>query len=223
MNVVALMPMRHSSERVPGKNYRPFNGKPLFHHMAKTILSCPLINAFAINTDSAEISDQCQRHFPDIKIINRPEHLLGGDVPMTEILRYDADQVPSDWYLQVHSTSPLLKTSTITDALQSLNNQLDVYDSLFSVTRLQTRLYASDFEPINHDPDVLLRTQDLPPVYEENSGMYIFSNDQIFNGKRFGQNPLLYEVHPLESLDIDEEADFVLAEIVHKLREKGEL
>ena len=48
--IVALMPMRHSSERVPGKNYRPFgDGKPLFHHMVDVMLSCPLIEKIVID------------------------------------------------------------------------------------------------------------------------------------------------------------------------------
>ena len=167
MDVVALMPMRHSSERVQGKNYRDFNGAPLFHHMARTILECSEVVDFIINTDSDEIADQCATFFPEIKIVDRPPHLLGGEVAMTEILRYDAELFPSNWYLQVHSTSPLLLPSTISSALSYLKEEGDKYDSLFSVTRLQTRLYGPDFEPINHDPSVLLRTQDLPPIFEE--------------------------------------------------------
>ena len=83
MKVVALMPMRHSSERVTGKNYRDFNGKPLFHYMAETILECPEITQFVINTDSDEIANQCATLFPDIKIVERPSHLLGVEVDMT--------------------------------------------------------------------------------------------------------------------------------------------
>ena len=223
MKVVALMPMRHSSERVTGKNYRDFNGKPLFHYMAETILECPEITQFVINTDSDEIANQCATLFPDIKIVERPSHLLGGEVAMTEILRHDAELFPSDWYLQVHSTSPLLLSSTISDALTYLEKQIDKFDSLFSVTRLQTRLYGPEFKPLNHDPNVLLRTQDLPPIFEENSGIYIFTKNQISNGKRFGDKPVLYEIDPIEALDIDEEVDFLLAEAIHKLRKAGQI
>ena len=221
--VVAFMPMRHSSERVPGKNYRVFDGLPLFHHMVVTLQACPQVSTIAIDTDSPVVVEQCAEHFPDVMIIDRPRHLLGGETPMTEILGHDASVLDSDWYLQTHSTSPLLRPETVTAALLSLDETGDRYDSLFSVTRLQTRLYDSAYRAINHDPDVLLRTQDLAPVYEENSGMYVFTRDQIAEGRRFGDRPKLFEIDPLEATDIDEEADFVLAETLHRLRREGRL
>ena len=94
--------------------------------------------------------------------------------------------------------------------------EADNHDSLFSVTRWQTRLYGADGTPINHDPDVLLRTQDLPPVYEENSNLYLFTADQIAAGRRIGDRPILFEIHPLEAVDIDDEHDFVLAEALDR-------
>ncbi len=221
IDVVAFMPIRHSSERVPGKNYRDLDGAPLFHHMVRTLSACPEVRRVAIDTDSPTVAAQCAEHFPDVEVIDRPEHLLGGDVPMTEILRHDASVVDSDWYLQTHSTSPLLRSSTISAGLAALEAALDAHDSLFSVTRLQTRLYDAEFAPVNHDPAVLLRTQDLPPLYEENSGMYVFSREQIAAGRRFGDRPLLFEIDPLEATDIDEEPDFVLAEALHRLQREG--
>ena len=219
LNVVAFMPMRHKSERVPGKNYRDFNGQPLFHHMLKTLLACREVDQVVIDTDSPEIIRQCTEQFPAVQVLERPAHLLGGEVPMTEILRYDASTIEANWYLQVHSTSPLLRSETISAGLSSLEASLDTHDSLFSVTKLQTRLYDTKFEPINHDPAVLLRTQDLEPLYEENSGMYVFTHEQIEKGYRFGKSPLLFEIEPHEAIDIDEETDFVLAESLHRLVE----
>jgi len=222
LEVVAFMPMRHSSERVPGKNYRNFNGKPLFHYMLETLLACPEVTQVVIDTDSEIVKSQCEEEFPMVNVIQRPEHLLGGDVPMTEILRNDASEIDSDWYLQVHSTSPLLRSKTISEGMKTLENSLNKFDSLISVTQLQTRLYDSRFNPINHDPSTLERTQDLPPLYEENSGMYVFSRDQILEGQRFGDRPLLFTIDPHEAIDIDEEPDFVLAETLHSLREGQE-
>ena len=220
LNVVAFMPMRHSSERVPGKNYRDFNGEPLFHHMLQTLLGCPEVTRVVIDTDSPTVADQCAEKFPSVLVLPRADHLLGGEMAMTEILRYDATQVEADWYLQVHSTSPLLRSETVSKGLATLENSLDTHDSLFSVTRLQTRLYDADFKPVNHNPAELLRTQDLPPLYEENSGMYVFSNQQIAEGRRFGDRPLLYEIDPLEATDIDEEADLVLAETLQRIKKE---
>ena len=223
MRVVAFMPMRHASERVPGKNYRDFDGTPLFHHAVGTLQGCPDVDRIVIDTDSPVIAEQCADHFPEVQVIDRPSHLLGGDVPMTEILRYDASVVSADWYIQTHSTSPLLKSATISEALSALDAGLGDHDSLFTVTRLQTRLFDAEGTPMNHDTSVLLRTQDLPPVFEENSGLYVFSDAQIGEGRRIGDRPLLFPIDPLEAIDIDEEPDFVLAEAVHRLQREGRL
>lgn len=216
ISVVAFMPMRHSSERVRGKNYRDFNGRPLFHHVVSTLLEVPQITTVVIDTDSPTIVEQCAEHFPTVQCVERPNHLLGGETPMTAILQHDATLFPSDWYLQTHSTNPLLNAATIVRAIDQLEAQLGDHDSLFSVTRLQTRLYDSDGVAVNHDPKVLLRTQDLPPIYEENSNVYIFTSEQIASGRRMGDRPILFEIDPLEAVDIDEEHDFVIAELLHQ-------
>ena len=216
ISVVAFMPMRHSSERVPGKNYRPFNGRPLFHHTVRTMQAVPQISKIVIDTDSPTIVEQCAEFFPEVECVDRPEHLLGGETPMTDVLRHDASLFPSEWYLQTHSTNPLLRPETIVDAIRTFEDAMDQHDSLFSVTRLQTRLYDRDGRAVNHDPSVLLRTQDLPPLYEENSNLYLFSADQIAAGRRMGDAPMMYEIDPLEAVDIDEEHDFVIAELLQQ-------
>lgn len=221
MNVVAFVPMRHDSERVPGKNYRPFAGRPLFHHIVGALLDCPEVVRIVIDTDSPTVADQCAAHFPSVRVIDRPRRLRGGDVPMTEVLRHAAAAVDSPWYLQTHATSPLLRAATISAGLRTLENSLDRHDSLMSVTRLQTRLYDAGGRPLNHDPGVLLRTQDLPPVFEENSGLYVFTREQIADGRRFGARPLLFEIDPIEAVDIDEESDFTLAEALCRRREEA--
>jgi CMP-N-acetylneuraminic acid synthetase len=216
--LVAFVPMRHSSERVPGKNYRLFNGRPLFHHIVSTLLRVDRVEEIVIDTDSPTVKEQVAAEFPKVRVIDRPGHLLGGDVPMTEVLRHDASVVRCDWYLQTHTTNPLLSAATIDAALDRLEAEQDRYDSLFSVTRRHTRLYDAAGAPINHDPAVLLRTQDLPPVFEENSNLYVFTADQIAAGRRMGARPLLFEIDALEAMDIDEEPDFVLAETLGRLR-----
>lgn len=221
MNVVAFVPMRHASERVPGKNYRPFGGRPLFHHILLALLECPEVLQIVVDTDSPIVAEQCAAHFPAVRVIDRPRHLLGGDVAMTEVLRHDAGIFDGPWYLQTHSTSPLLRSETISAGLRALEGSLGRHDSLMSVTRWQTRIYNAAGQPINHDPEVLLRTQDLPPIYEENSGMYVFTREQIAGGRRFGDRPLLYEIDPIEATDIDTEANFMVAEALHRLRQEG--
>jgi CMP-N-acetylneuraminic acid synthetase len=215
MKLAALVPMRHHSQRVPGKNYRPLAGKPLFQHIIETLIKVPEIDSIIIDTDSKPILDEVPRLFPDVKLILRPSHLLADDVPMNDILLHDTSLVKADFYLQTHSTNPLLKPETISNAIKKFFAEYPKYDSLFSVTRLQTRLYFQDGKAINHNPLELIQTQDLPPVYEENSCLYIFTRDNLERKKhRIGDSPLMFEIDADEAWDIDEELDFEITDFL---------
>lgn len=207
--IVALVPMRHHSQRVPGKNYRLLAGKPLYQHIIETLLSIPEIDQVVVDTDSEPIMEGVSDHFPQVVIINRPRHLRADDVPMNQILIHDTEQVPADFYLQTHSTNPLLKPATVARAIRSFLAGYPAHDSLFSVTRWQTRLYDKDGQAINHNPKELLQTQDLPPVYEENSCIYIFNRaNLIAKQHRISDRAMLFEIDASEAWDIDEELDF---------------
>ncbi|MFC2055024.1 cytidylyltransferase domain-containing protein [Chloroflexota bacterium] len=214
-NIVALVPMRHHSQRVPGKNYRPLAGKPLFHHIITSLLTCPEISQVVVDTDSPPIINDLQEHFPQVTILERPERLRADDIATNEVLIYDISQVQADFYLQTHSTNPLLRSETISEAVQTLISNYPVYDSLFSVTRMQTRLWDQLGKAINHDPAILLQTQDLPPVYEENSCIYIFKHQTLLARRnRLGERPMMFEIDPPEAWDIDEELDFQIVELL---------
>lgn len=213
--IVALVPMRHDSKRVPGKNYRLMCGKPLYAHIIETLLACPEIAQVVVDTDSAPILEGLARDYPQVKTLLRPTELRGDTVPTNEILVHDTGLVSADLYLQTHSTNPLLKPATISRAIGRLRERFPEYDSLFSVTRLQTRLWDELGRAVNHNPAVLLRTQDLPPIYEENSCLYLFTRETLLSRRnRLGERPLMFEMDALEATDIDEELDFVLAEIL---------
>ena len=219
--IVALVPMRHHSERVPGKNYRSFAGRPLYQYIIENLLSCPKIDEVVIDTDSPVIFEDSAEHFPEVRLIERPKKLRADTIPTNEVLLHDVSEIEADFYLQTHSTNPLLQTETITQAIDDFLNNYPIYDSLFSVTRLQTRLWNQLGQPINHNPAILARTQDLPPIYEENSNMYIFSRTTLENRRnRLGERPLMFEMDALEAYDIDEELDFQIAEFLYTKREQ---
>ncbi len=218
--LVALMPMRHSSERVPGKNYRPFgDGRPLFHHTLDALRGCARIDKIVINTDSPTIAEQCATLYPDVIVIDRPEHIRSGMTPMNDVLLHDVNKIESEFYLQTHSTNPIMTSETITRAVETFFKNYPIYDSLFSVTKVQTRFWDTLARAINHNPNILIRTQDLPPFYEENSCIYIFErNTLIDRHNRIGHRPFLFEMDPYEAVDIDEEIDFKVAEEVFRQR-----
>ena len=212
--VVALVPMKEHSERVPGKNTRPFCGRPLFEHILATLEETYAVDAVVVNTDSERIGADAVGSFPKVTVLERPEELCGDFVSMNKIIAHDIGEVPSDIYLQTHSTNPLLRPKTIGEALKAFV-QAEKNDSLFSVNRMQSRFYDAEGRPINHDPEELLRTQDLRPVYEENSVLYAFTSESFLAmGRRIGRRPLLFETDRIESIDIDDEFTFRLAEML---------
>lgn len=218
--IVALVPMRHHSQRVPGKNYRPIAGKPLFHHIVDTLLHVTEIGKIVIDTDSPDIRESVAKKYPMVEVLERPEHLRADDIPMNEVLLYDSSQYPADLYLQTHSTNPMLTVDSLRSAIRFMQKNYPAYDSLFSVTRVQSRLYDSLARAINHNPHILLQTQDLPPVYEENSCMYIFTRETIEKRRtRIGDRPYMYELDAIEAWDIDEELDFRIAELILQARQ----
>jgi N-acylneuraminate cytidylyltransferase len=213
--LITLVPMKGHSERVPNKNLREFNGRPLCHWILNTLSHTPAIDEVVVNTDSERIAEEAQTF--EVTILTRPDRLRGDHVSMNEIILHDVDQTDGDLYLQTHCTNPLLCSETISEAVSTFEEH--DCDSLFSVTPLQTRLWDENGEPINHRRDELKRTQDLPPIYEENSNIYLFTPESVRRRKnRIGDNPTMFPMDETEAIDIDELIDFRIAETLHRER-----
>jgi len=172
------------------------------------------IDLVVINTDARKILED--RGLPAgsrVLVRDRKEELLGDFTSMNLILEDDINAEPADLYLMTHTTNPLLSADTIRHALDMLVTDEGGSDSLFSVNRFQTRFYRADLSPVNHDPDNLIRTQDLEPWFEENSCLYIFSRESFRKtGARIGEKPMMFEMPRNESIDIDEQEDWDMAE-----------
>ena len=217
-----LLPMKGHSERVPNKNLKTFIEKPLYHYILTEILESKFLNKVYINTDSELIMEDVNRNFPHVQIIIRPKELIGDHVSMNKIIEFDLSQIEGEIFLQTHSTNPLLTVGSIDRALSYFLNENKEYDSIFSATKWQTRFYWADCKPVNHNPQELLRTQDLPPLYEENSNFYIFTKQSFLTAgkKRIGIKPYMFEMPQMEAVDIDTEFDFKLAEHIYKTKNR---
>ena len=118
------------------------------------------------------IIDDIKTNFKNITIKKRKKELQGDFVSMNKIIESDILNHKSEIFIQTHSTNPLLNSNTIDKALKMFTeekNSFKNFDSMFSVTELQSRFYCSHFQPINHNINELIRTQDLEPIFEENS------------------------------------------------------
>lgn len=223
MKTIALLPMKAHSERVSGKNFKLLAGKPLFKWILDSLLAVKEIDQIIINTDARSIlSDHGLTTGGRILIRDRRTEICGDHVSMNLIIQDDLEASDADRYIMTHTTNPLLSNKTILEALQSYENGIAKHgkDSLFGVTKYQTRFYHGDGSPINHDPNNLIRTQDLEPWFEENSCIYVFDKNSFAeSGARIGKKPLLFEIPKLEAIDIDEKEDWFLANAVAKLKE----
>lgn len=217
--VNALLPMKGHSERVSNKNILVFAGLPLYHHVAQILQESELVQNIIINTDSESIAKDATEHFSKVRIINRPEAICGDFVPMNDIIAHDLSVVEGEHFLQTHSTNPLLTRTTLDHAIREYFALTSEHDSLFTVTKLQTRLYWEDGTPVNHNPEELLRTQDLPPLFEENSNIYLFSKKSFAGAgnRRIGRRPKMFIMNEMEAIDIDTKEKFMLAEAVYHL------
>lgn len=214
--IVALLPMKANSERVRGKNFRLFNGKPLFRWILDTLLAVPEIDQVIINTDARHILAENGLVDTDRVVIrDRKPEICGDFVSMNLVLADDVANVPADIYVMTHTTNPLL-------SLESTKGAIEMYrkgvaegncDSVFTVNKFQTRFYRADGSAINHDPNNLIRTQDLEPWFEENSNLYVFSADSFAStNARIGKKPLMFEMGRSESVDIDDQESWFMAE-----------
>lgn len=228
MKVVALLPMKANSERVKGKNFRDFGGKPLFRWMLDTLLSVEEIDVVVINTDARHIlADNGLLDTDRIKVRDRRQKICGDMVSMNVIIRDDIENIDADIYLMTHTTNPLLSKGSIEAAISQFKNALQegIADSLFTVNKIQDRFYDCNAQPINHDPNNLIRTQDLEPWYQENSNLYLFTKKSFLSTQaRIGGQPMMLETEPYESTDIDTPADWDRGEVmVDYYRKKGVL
>lgn len=219
--ITALLPMKLNSERVPNKNFKLIEGKPLFAWMLGTLCDLDFVDRVIINTDAS--SDLFGKYLENSKIIfrERKQELCGDLVSMNKIIEDDVLSDNNEIYLMTHTTNPLISKVTCTNAFKVFKERnVNDYDSLFTATKFQGRFYYEGNVAINHNPNELLRTQDLPSVYLENSCIYIFDRKNFLKTKtRIGSKPMIFETPQLESIDIDTEDDWLLASLLLSRRE----
>jgi CMP-N-acetylneuraminic acid synthetase len=219
--------MKANSERVKGKNFRNFCGKPLFRWILDTLLEVEEIDQVVINTDARNIlADNALVETDRVKIRDRKPEICGDLVSMNLILADDVGNVDADIYLMTHTTNPLMSADTVRGAIKAFKAAQSEHkaDSLFTVDKIQTRFYRADASAVNHDPDNLLRTQDLEAWFEENSNLYIFTRDSFSKtNARIGKQPTMYEGPQFESIDIDtpQDWDFAVVAARYMLEQKG--
>lgn len=214
-SVIAFVPLKLHSDRVPGKNLRHLCGRPLFAWVLDALLAAKRVRAVVVDADCQQIIDAVAALFPRVEFARRADHLLGDNVNANQLLEHFFS-LPTrgiDHVLQTHATNPLLTSSTIDAAIASYFDRLGTHDSLVAVDECRAWLYNARGAALNHDPHRLQRTQEIEPLYADNSNLYVFSRSSFrLTGGRVGCRPQLFRMSQLESIDIDTEDDWQLAE-----------
>lgn len=211
MKTVAIVPMKLNNRRLPQKNTKSFtNGKPLCYYILSTLLKVEGIDEVYVYCSNPDICD----FIPEgVKYLKRSASLDQDNTKMNEVLKCFANEVPADIYVMTHTTAPFVKVTSIKKGLDAVVS--GEYDSSFAAKKLQDFLWK-DGIPFNYELDNIPRTQDLPPLYEETSGFYIYEKTVMTEfGRRIGNKPYIVEVGEIEGIDIDELEDFIMADAIY--------
>lgn len=209
--MIIYIPIKKNSQRVPKKNFREFQDKPLWEN---TVDKLKQFDVF-IDTDSDLIFKECE-YKEWVTCFHRRRHLVGDKVSVVDLLKNFVDQFSINKPIcQIHVTSPFLNPDHIKFAFDKINNE--GYDSVFSADAVQNRFWRKEsygYCPVNHNPMKLEQTQDLPLYYMENSYLYAFLPKVLEYNNRIGYNPYIMEIGFPYNLDIDTEEDWKLVNVI---------
>jgi CMP-N-acetylneuraminic acid synthetase len=205
MKTIAIVPIKQKSERVPGKNFKNINGKPLYKFMLEKIVKCEFDEVF-VDTDSKKIKNFCRQK--NIKIIDRLKKLSKNSASGNDLLNYHQKIIDADIYFQVFITSPLMKIETINNCIKFLKKNKK-HDSILTAKSNYTWYWFNN-KPVNYNPKFLPRSQDAKPVVVETTGLYGITKNSLKKRKcRIGYRPYFYEVSDEECIDLDTKEDFI--------------
>nr|WP_304579338.1 acylneuraminate cytidylyltransferase family protein [uncultured Acetatifactor sp.] len=214
MKTIAIVPMKLNNRRLPQKNTKAFtNGKPLCYYILSTLLTVEGMDEVYVYCSNPDI----QEFIPEgVKYLKRSESLDQDTTSMTEVLACFTKEVSADVYVMTHTTAPFISRESIKKGLDAVLS--GEYDSAFAAKKLQDFLWK-DGVPFNYRLESIPRTQDLPVMYEETSGFYIYKKEVMsaYN-RRIGEKPYIVEVGEIEGIDIDEMEDFVIADAIYNYR-----
>ena len=210
MKIVAYVPMKLNNERLSNKNTRAFdNGRPLLTYILETLCQVKGISDIYAYCSNNTITKYLP---PQVKYLTRCTSLDQSETKINEVMLGFAHAVNADVYVLAHATAPFVSVTSIEDGISKILTE--GYDSALTVIKVQDFLWK-DGKPFNYDPSFVPRTQDLPPMYAETTGLYIYTRNLIIDqNRRVGDRPYLIPVSKIEAIDINEPIDFDIANAI---------
>ncbi len=227
-NVVAVIPARGGSKRIPRKNIKDFHGKPLIAYSIEVALNSKLFDKVIVSTDDEEIASIAKAYGADVPFI-RPKELSDdftgtGDV-VTHALGYLRDKGEMfDYACTIYATAPLLQEKYLIEGFEKLKNSTAVY--AFSVTSMPFPIQRT-FKIDEHErcemftPEYYMtRSQDLEEAYQDAGQFYWTKLNESSSETMFGKDsvPIVLPRHLVQ--DIDTVEDWKRAEIMYRVLEE---
>ena len=208
--------IKENSERLKNKNFRKLNGEPLFKYVLKKFKNFDVF----VDTDSDKIINQCNsdKSLSHVYCYKRKKYFIDLEKkqtksPTPQMLKNFIDNYAKKdkFIISSHITSPFIKIKTIHEALKKMKK----YDSVSSCTKVQNFSYleSNKNKPINFDPKVIQKTQQLRKIIHLNGAFFIFKKDVFLkNGlQRITNKNYFFDLDFPQSLDIDNYSDYLMA------------
>ena len=212
MKTVAIIPIKNNSKRVPRKNFKMINGKPLYRYLLDNLSKCNFDEIY-VDSDSKEIENYCKKK--KYSFIKRIPKLSKDNANGNDLLNFHTNIIDADYYFQLFVTAPLLKVRSINKCIKILKSDEKI-DSILTVKKIYSWFWFKG-NPVNYNPEILPRSQDAIPIVQESTGLYGISKEAIKKNKcRIGKKPYFFEVSNQEALDLDTNEDFEILKFYAK-------
>lgn len=213
IDINVLIAVRAGSKRVPNKNIRPFGDTNMLSAKVKQTLSLKDVRKVVVSSDSEEMLDIASDlgAYP----MKRDPYYASDSVPMGDVYVHLASIMDCKDILWTPVTSPLVSTDTIESCIDIYKNKTE-YDCVVTTNIIQEYMWL-DNKAINYDPKNHPRSQDLPQIYALNFAANILPRNVMIKNKNIlGDNFYAYMIDDVEAVDVDNEFDFMLAEMLYK-------
>ena len=212
MKLTAIIPVRAGSQRVKNKNIKPFANTTLLDIKIETLKKVQGIDDIIVSSDSQEMLKKAEEH--DVNVHVRDEYFASNEVNNSDFMQNLSTIVDEGHIMYSPCTSPLLSSETITEIVSKYkNNNLR---NIVTVTTQKHHMWLNG-KPLNYDPSNAPNSQDLPDIYSINYGCCILSKDDLYKHKNVVVEPTFHITNEIESIDIDTEFDFIIAEFVYRM------
>ncbi len=223
--ILAIIPARGRSKRIPNKNTRKFLGKPLIAYAIEQARSCSFVDRLVVDTDSPKIAAVAKHYGAEVPFL-RPAHLATDKASINNALIYllkrlkkDENYVP-DYILLLQTTSPLRELRDIEDCWKLMKKTNA--DTILTVCPTHPQLYYMDEKQnitlVNDVKNRSTNTQQWRPAYILNGCfVYLFKTAEFLKQKRvIMKNTKAMVCDKWRSVDLDNPEDWALAELLYK-------